>query len=136
MDNFEKGAKEGYRFSTTSGLITIEDLFNLPLTTRGAMTSLDDIAKALNKQLKESEVESFVVETKKSNTTLKCKFEIVKRVIEIRLEDQRKAEKRMENKDKKELLISILAEAEINDIKTKKSPAQIRKMIDSISDDE
>jgi hypothetical protein len=60
MDNlFLVASRSKFRFNTASGTITTEDLWDLPLSSGKA--NLDDIAKALNKQLKDaSEEQSFV----------------------------------------------------------------------------
>ena len=59
---FEKATQEKYRFETTKGLVNTEDLWDLPLV--GGNCCLDDIAKDLNRDVKENEEESFIVKKK------------------------------------------------------------------------
>lgn len=78
---FEKASRLKLRFGTAKGLASTEDLWDAPLST------LDTIAKALKKELKDSEEDSFIVKTKKVDTETVLKFEIIKHVITIRLEE-------------------------------------------------
>jgi hypothetical protein len=56
MDIFEKASREKLRFSTSQGQFSVEDLWNLPLTSpSGRSVNLYDIANGLNKELKESQ---------------------------------------------------------------------------------
>jgi len=66
---FEKASRSKLRFMSTKGLLTVEDLWDIPLTSKNGV-SLDDIAKSLHKQIKESEETSFVEEVSKKNTEL------------------------------------------------------------------
>lgn len=88
---FEVASRLKLRFDTPVGLISVEDLWVLPLTTTGSRLSLDQLAVGLNKELKGSE-ESFVTNVKKDEV-LKLKFDIVKHVIDTRVaENQQKTE--------------------------------------------
>ena len=84
---FEKASRLQLRFSTPKGLLTVEDLWELPLTTTTNGASLDNVAKSLNKQTKEADTESFVVSTTKADEVLALKFEIVKHIISVRLSE-------------------------------------------------
>ncbi len=90
---FMKASRDKLRFASGAGVLTAEDLWDLPLTSaRGA--NLDDIAKALNKALKDADGEvSFVKPAVKTTTELQAKFDIVKHVIEVKMaeRDARKA---------------------------------------------
>ena len=83
---FEKATRRKYRFESTKGFLNTEDLWDLPLTSPQT-TSLDDIAKALNRQLKELATESFVELKIDNDDCLETKFEIVKHIIKVRLEE-------------------------------------------------
>lgn len=82
---FEQASKTKMRFTTTKGALTVEDLWDMPLS--GATYSLDCIAKGLRKALKEYEEESFVTPTSKHSETLELQFELVKHIINVRLEE-------------------------------------------------
>lgn len=106
---FEKATRNKYRFESPQGQLTVEDLWDLPLTTKNPtrIASLDGIAMALHKQLREaSEVESFVtVRPQEGQDDLRLQFEIVKHVIQVRLaENEAKAQKTKRAADKQQLL--------------------------------
>jgi hypothetical protein len=91
MDLFEKATKSQLRFETKAGLLGVEDLWRLPLTsTRGAV-NLDDVARGLHKKLKEDSIESFVEEKPKADEVAQLAFDVVKRVIEVRKEEGKAA---------------------------------------------
>jgi len=107
---FEKASRLALRFITPKGSLSVEDLWDLPLTAANAGTSLDNIAKGLYRQLKEADTESFVVKAKKSDEILQLKFDIVKHIIEIRLAENERASAKKEAKEKKQKILSIIAQ--------------------------
>jgi hypothetical protein len=121
---FEKASRLKLRFESSKGLLTVEDLWDLPLTSRRAGTSLDDLAKNINRQLKEDQEESFVERSTK-NTELELAFDIIKHIITVRLAENDAKRVLAENKAKKEKLLEVIARKEdaaydnmdINDLK-------------------
>jgi hypothetical protein len=106
---FEKAARLKIRYSTPKGLLTVEDLWDLPLTTRHHTDpSLDNIAKSISKGLKETETESFVIDTPKADVRLQLMFDIVKHVIAVRKEEDANAVKAKEKADQKKRLLEVL----------------------------
>lgn len=105
---FEKAIRLKLRFESRQGLISVEDLWDLPLTSARA-ANLDDIAKDLSRQLKEDEQESFVVKATKKNEELQLKFEVVKHVIEVRLAEIEAVKQAKESREKKERILAIIA---------------------------
>lgn len=83
---FEKASRLKLRFATNKGLVSSEDLWDLPLTST-MNTSLDSIAKGLNKSIKEGEEESFVVTRSDANNVLDLQFDIIKHIIKVRLSE-------------------------------------------------
>lgn len=79
---FESAARLKLRFASNVGQLSVEDLWDLPLTS-ATKANLDQIAVELNRQLKGTE-ESFV-STGKKNAVLELKFEIVKHIIGVRV---------------------------------------------------
>ena len=111
MNIFEQASRVKLRFETSKGSITTEDLWSLPLTNRSsAGVSLDDIAKALNKQIKESSEESFVVKRSSVNELLTLRFEIVKYVIAELVAERDLAKVSAEKREYKQLLANLIAE--------------------------
>lgn len=108
MSIFEKATKQKLRFNQLAGNLTVEDVWDLPLTSRGQM-SLDNLAKAINKAIKEEEEESFVVKKSKASEKLKLQFDIVKHIIEVKMEERDKKVKEAEAKARKEKIMEVLA---------------------------
>lgn len=108
MSIFEKATKQKLRFNQLAGILTVEDVWDLPLTSRSGM-SLDNLAKAINKAIKDEEEESFVVSRSKASEKLKLQFDIVKHIIEVKLEERDKRAKEQEAKARKEKIMEVLA---------------------------
>ena len=90
MSIFERASKQKIRFGTAKGLLSTEDLWDIPLE---GSTSLDAIARDLNSQIKGEEEVSFVQTKSTANATLALKFDIVKSVIASRLKQAESNEK-------------------------------------------
>jgi hypothetical protein len=104
---FEKASRLKLRFDTPQGGCLVEDLWDLPLTSE-RRANLDDIAKGLNKTLKENDNESFVVKTTKTNELLQLKLAIVKHIIKVRLNENEIAAQAKANKEKKQKLLTLI----------------------------
>ncbi|MER5703632.1 hypothetical protein ABT023_17060 [Micromonospora sp. NPDC002296] len=108
MTIFEKATREKFRYPSTKGLLTTEQLWELPLTAKSGF-SLDDVAKAVNAELKAIDTESFVAtETNPAKATLETKLEVVKHVIAIRLSEDQAAKAAAAKKLEKEKLLAVL----------------------------
>ena len=99
---FMQATKGKYRFESCKGVLSVEDLWDLPLS------NLDDVAKTLNRQIKEDAGESFI-ETATTNPITIGKFEVVKAIIKERLDANEKHRTSLERKGKKEKIMNILA---------------------------
>lgn len=127
---FFTAAKGKFRFPSSAGQITVEDLFDLPLTGRGA--NLDQVAKAIFKSLKEDDGEiSFVKPAVKTTTELQVKLDIVKHVIELKMAERDAREAAEEKAAMKQKLLAKLAEKKDKDLDNK-SADEIQAMIDSL----
>ena len=109
---FEKAARIKLRFESNKGLLTAEDLFDLPLTSNSGRANLDDIAKALHNKLKSGEDVSFVLKDKKSDEAVQLAFDIVIHVIKVKMAEADEARKQAENRDRKQQLMAIIAQKE------------------------
>lgn len=127
---FEQATRLKLRFNTVRGNVTAEDLWDMPLTHSSGF-SLDDLAKSLNKMVKESAEESFVVAKTSENDIIELMFEIVKYVIGKRLEEAKEKENAAEKADKKKKILAILAEKEDDSLKSKSSAA-LKKMLEEL----
>lgn len=118
MELFERAARLKLRFETSIGAITTEDLFDHPLTD-ARKVNLDDIARGLSRDLKESAVESFVDAPSNANSLLQLKLDVVKRVIEIKVANRDAAKKSAETKAKREQLQELIADKKTEGLKSK-----------------
>lgn len=108
MTIFEKATREKFRYPSVKGLLTTEQLWELPLTAKSGF-SLDDVARAVNAELKAIDTESFVAtETNPAKATLETKLEVVKHVIAIRLAEDQAAKAAAAKKLEKEKLLAVL----------------------------
>lgn len=104
---FEKATKLKLRFESSKGQLSVEQLWDLPLTSKTG-DSLDTLAIKYSKLVKEDEVESFV-ETVKKDTTNALRLDILKHIIKVKLDEKADAEKQFADKSEKERLMAILA---------------------------
>lgn len=109
MNIFELASREKFRFPSTRGELNVEQLWDLPLESRAGL-DLDSVAKAVNKEVNASKEESFVKSRTVASTLLEAKLGVVKRIIEVKLEDREVAYKAAENRRLKSQLTDILAE--------------------------
>lgn len=76
------------RFSTSRGFISVEDLVDVPLEARDGY-DLDTIAKAVNRDIKASDEESFVkTKVDKNLAENQLRMEILKDVISFKLAEK------------------------------------------------
>ena len=118
MDNFMLATRNKYRFVTCKGQLTVEDLWDLPLTSATGKPNLDDIAKDLYRQLKDGEEISFVhtddeaEKVKAKVTETQITFDIVKYVIDTKLAEAKAAKEAMENKARRQRILELIAKKE------------------------
>lgn len=102
---FEAAFRQKLRFDSKVGQLSVEDLWDLPLTS-ATKANLDAIAVDLNRQLKGTE-ESFV-STGTKNAVLELKFEVVKYIITTRVaENQAKLDERARAERKSQIATLI-----------------------------
>ena len=112
MNIFEIATRQKLRFVSSQGLMSVEDLWDLPLKGRGNQVDLDTIAKTVHKAIKEEEEESFVSKRSNFSTNLQVRMDIVKHIIDTKLEEADKREQAQKNKAKREKIKQILATKE------------------------
>lgn len=129
---FEDISRQALRFDSPQGQLPVEDLWNLPLSNPSKnRANLDDIARALNKQLKSEDEESFVAVAVKTDNTIKLKFEVIKHIITIRLAENAAASLARESREKKQFILGLIAQKE-NEVLVGSSLEDLKKMINSL----
>ena len=114
---FEKASRLKLRFDTNKGMLSVEDLWDLPLLSATNKVNLDDIARSLHRQLKNDDDVSFVNLDRKSDKVVQLKFDVVKYIIEVRLAEADAAKITRENREKKDRLLQLIAERQDDDLK-------------------
>lgn len=85
MSNFERASRLKLRFEGAKGQsLQTEDLWDLPLQSTVGRSNLDDVAKTIHRQMRESQEESFVSSPTPQNSLLQLQMDIVMRVIEVK----------------------------------------------------
>lgn len=107
---FEKASKSKFRFNTSKGVLTTEDLWDLSLE------SLDKVAKDLYKKVKESEEVSFISENKKKDEVTSDKLDVVKFVINYKLEEAKERKQKAEKLAMKRRISDEIARKKDNQI--------------------
>lgn len=122
---FEKASRIKLRFKSSVGLVSVEDLWDLNLT------SLDSIAKDLNKQIKAEAEESFITVKSKSNAALELGFEIVKHVIKVKLEEAEVKKLAAEKKARKAQIMELISQKQ-NEALSAKSLEELQAELDNL----
>ena len=127
---FEKATRLKLRFPSQVGMLSVEDLWDLPLqSSRGA--SLDTIAKTINKVLKETSEESFVAPVTAQNTELTLQLDILKYIIAVKIEEANAAKVIKEKAAKKRDIMAIMADKQ-NEALKGKSLEELQVELDSL----
>jgi hypothetical protein len=109
---FEEAARLKLRFQTDRGLLTVEDLFELPLTSKTGRPNLDSIAIALDKEIRNTgEAVSFVnpEASSEANKVLNLKFDIVKHIIGVRIAERDAAAAEQKRREDKQKILAVIA---------------------------
>lgn len=106
--NYKYAAQHKFRFPTSRGLIAVEDLFDLPLSSRTGV-DLDTVAKAVNAQLKEATEDSFVARSNNpAKHRLEVSLDIVKDVIATKQQAADAAMVRTQKAAQKQRILEII----------------------------
>jgi len=126
---FDKVTRLKLRFATVRGLASVEDLWDLPLT---GHVSLDRIAVDLHKQLREANGQtSFVEPVGGDDGILQLKFDVVKHILDIRVQERDAAKLERNRAEQKQKLLGILArkqDAELEGKTTEELSAMIQAL--------
>lgn len=129
---FEKASRLKIRFSSKKGLLTTEDLWSLPLkSTSSQQVDLDEVAKAVHLELKESEEISFVAPVTASNSATQLMMDIVKHIIAVKLVERDAAQKLRETKEKKEKIMEAIARKQDESL-ANSSIEDLQRMLDTL----
>lgn len=129
---FITATRERFLFASIAGQLSVEDLWDLPLTGRPNKANLDDIARGLHKELKDADGEvSFVKPAVKTTSVIQAKFDLVKYIIGVKMEERDARAASDEKAATKQKLLAKLAEKKDAELDNK-SAEDIQAMIDSL----
>lgn len=105
---FEAATRRKLRFESTRGNLSVEDLWDLPLTSRDGC-DLDSAAKSVNRALKAAGEESFVnTRANPQQRILELKLDIVKHIIAVKIAEDQEKEAAAGRRAERERLVAIL----------------------------
>lgn len=116
--NFELAVKLKVRFATSRGDASLEQLYDMPLTSRNGF-DLDTTARSVYQELKSIDEVSFVSSVpNKAKDLLQLKLDLVTHVIASKLEENSKVLKAAKNKEERQKLLGILNQKQDEELST------------------
>jgi hypothetical protein len=122
MDHFEFASRNALRFSTPQGVLTVEDLWNLPLqTTKANRASLDDIGMCLVTRIKEASGTTSLVDEKASGPAPadEVGLAIVKHIIGVKKAENAAAADKVKRAADKQRILELIGEKQDDELKGK-----------------
>ena len=123
---FEQAAREKLRFETPKGFFSSEEVWDLSLT------SLDMLARAVNKRLREAEEESFIPTAHQPRVVSHdaLRLDILKHVIVTKADERDTARKRAEDRAKLLRLKELLAAKEDDAFKAMSQEEILKQIVE------
>jgi hypothetical protein len=133
MSIFTQATRQKLRFATPKGLVSTEDLWDLPLTAEDNKPNLDTIARGLYLQIKSEAQLSFVTPTTASaeKDLVQLKFDVVKSIIDTKLAENAARAKAKASREKRQRLLAII-ESKESEALGSKSIDELRQMLDEV----
>lgn len=103
---YKEASKIKLRFATVKGNLSVEDLWDLSLTT------LDKLAVAIDEQISKNPKKSFISESTPEDKVSKLKLDILKDIINTKLEEKAKKDSEKQKISERNKLLEILAKKE------------------------
>lgn len=125
MELFERASRERIRFESRKGLLSVEDLWQLPLT------KLNDIAVDLHKKVEASGTITFIETRSKENKTLQLKLDIAKHIIQVKLTEKEARNQKLVIAEKK-AKIKELIEKKQDEALGEKSLEDLQKELEGL----
>ena len=131
---YEIALRKKLRFASTKGDLDLERLWDVPLRSKDDF-NLDSVARAANKDVKSTAEESFVATRKTTKQTVaELRLDLIKHVIEVRLEEEDAARRRSDNVKKREKLLEALEKKQDSKLEGM-SEAKIKAELAALDDD-
>lgn len=132
---FEKAAREKIRFNTSRGVLSIEDVYQLPVespaTGNQPRIDLKTIRIDLEKEKSPNLSDSFFSKKSKIDETLELKIALIEHIAAIKIAEAEAAAKEKENKSLEQKLIGFLEEQQDASLRSL-SPDELKAKIASL----
>lgn len=122
MSNFKEAVKIKLRVMTPVGMLSVEELWDLPLS------QLDTIAVDLENKYKESGKKSFLVSKSRKDKDIKLAFDIVLEILEDKVEQRDIAIKASTVKEHNQKILGKIQEAKDRELDGL-SPEELEKLL-------
>lgn len=122
MDHFKEGTRQGIRFNTSKGMLSIEQLWSLNIT------DLDHLTVEADANYKESGKKSFIVKSSAKDKLAKLKFDILLDILTTKNDERLAALEKASDKEHDSKILRLIQEKEEDELKGK-SAAQLRRML-------
>lgn len=134
-DLFLTAARGKFRFRAANGLLTTEQLFDLPLTSTTGKANLNDVAIGIADELDRAGTRSFVASasTDPARTELTQRLDIVKAVIEIKQAENAAELARRNKRDERAKLLDAIEQADRRELGSK-SADELRQQLAALAD--
>jgi len=129
MNTFLIASKKKLRFITNKGQLSVEDLWDLNLE------ALDTIAVQLDEKVQQSGKKSFIGKLDKASADDKLRFEVVKTIIETKMEEAEKAKTRASRRADREFLQRLLDQKKVQELEGL-DIGEIQKRLDELKEEE
>ena len=126
---FIRASRAKIRFQTAVGMLTTEDLWDLPLSAKNKV-DLDGIARNLYNTIREQDDVSFVKPVPKDDY-LQLAFDIVKHIIDVRVAERDAAAQAADKAAKKSKLLEVIARKQDQELENA-SVEELQKMVQEL----
>lgn len=106
---FEQASRMKLGFQTTKGQLSVEQVWDLPLTSKIGQPNLDALAIGLDEQLGTKKKISFVDSGATGDPTVQLRFDIVKHIIDARLSENKAASEAAAKRERNQKIMAELA---------------------------
>ena len=136
MEIFKKASKKKLRFNTNRGVLSVENLWDLPKEEiRQLVIKAREAAKKSSGEVTDSELSFLDAPAKTKATDDELRFEILKDIYLTKKSAEEKAQKKAEAKANNKKLLEIIARKQ-DEALEKKSIKDLEKMLESEEDED
>lgn len=125
MNIFERASRAKLRFSTSAGVLSIDDLWDMTLP------GLNIVAKAVNASLKADQEEDFISDAAPEDTMSMLRMDLLKHVISEKKTQEGRTIAAADTRKRKAVLLELIAEKD-NESDKKLSKTQLLKMVEAL----